>query len=66
MQNRACRYCGLPWPGDEAITLEDLRNGAKVDLPICIKAPLAYRWFKDSGINGHMFDQVETVKETPT
>jgi hypothetical protein len=64
MQNRICRYCGLAWPGDEAITLEDLRKGAKDDLPICIKAPPADRWFKDSGINGHMFDSRDSLKKT--
>jgi hypothetical protein len=65
MRNLTCRHCGLPWPGDEAITLGDLRRGAKLEMPICIQAPPADKWFKDSGINGHMFDQVETVKETP-
>ena len=56
MNKKVCRHCGLPWPGDDALTLEDLARGEKLDLPICIKAPPADRWFKDSGINGHMFE----------
>lgn len=56
MQNLECRHCGLPWPGDQSLTLEDLRKRMKSDLPVCIKAPPADRWFKDSGINGHMFE----------
>lgn len=58
MPTKVCRFCKLPWPGDEAITLEDLSKGMKVDMPVCLKAPPADRWFKDSGINGHMFDEI--------
>jgi len=58
MSKKVCRYCKLPWPGDESITLEDLAKGVKSDLPVCIKAPPPDRWFKDSGINGHMFDEI--------
>lgn len=56
-----CRHCGLPWPGDDALTMEDLQKRAKPDLPICIKAPPAGRWLIDSGINGHIFDAIATV-----
>ena len=54
----SCRHCGLPWPGDSSLTLDDLRKRMKVDLPICIKAPPSDRWFVDSGINGHMFEEL--------
>jgi hypothetical protein len=32
-------------------------------MPICLKAPPSDRWFKDSGINGHMFDQQDPVND---
>lgn len=50
-----CVHCGIPWPGDDTITRSDLRDG-KPDLPVCIKAPPRDRWLKDSGINGHIFE----------
>ena len=55
-KKKACRHCGLPWPGDDALTLDDLKNRAKPELPVCIKTPPADRWFIDSGINGHIFE----------
>lgn len=63
----ACRHCGMPWPGDDALTLDDLRKGEKVEMPICIKSPPRDRWFVDSGINGHMFEPVtpSNGRETP-
>ena len=60
-----CRYCGLPWPGDKSLSLNDLINGAKPDLPICIKAPPAKRWMVDSGINGHIFNATNPVSRIP-
>lgn len=50
-----CRNCGLPWPGDDALTRDELINRRSPSLPICIKAPRSDRWFIDSGINGHVF-----------
>jgi len=49
-----CCHCGVPWPGNDKITADDLLDG-KPDLPVCIKSPGKDRWLKDSGINGHMF-----------
>lgn len=57
--NLACRYCKLPWPGDRSLSIEDLRNRMKPDLPVCIKAPPRDRWLIDSGINGHLFEEVK-------
>ena len=54
--SRRCRYCDLLWPGDDAITLDDLRSRHSSKMPICIKAPRSDRWFIDSGINGHVFE----------
>ena len=58
----ACRHCGLPWPGDKSLTMEDLAKGEKIDLPICIMAPPKNRWFVDSGINGHVFDRIDRIE----
>lgn len=56
MSSISCRFCGVPYPGDENISLDDLRRREVPSLPVCIKAPPSNRWFVDSGINGHMFD----------
>lgn len=51
-----CRHCGLPWPG-EALTVEVLMLRVMPSMPICPFAKLSGRWFVDSGINGHVFDE---------
>ena len=57
-----CRHCGIRWPGDDAITIDDLRRREVPSLPVCIKAPSADRWFVDSGINGHVFDETRGAR----
>lgn len=63
MTRLVCRHCGLPWPGDIAVTSEALLAREIVEMPTCIKAPPRERWFVDSGINGHMFDASADVGE---
>ena len=50
----ACIHCGIRWPGDDEIAVDDLLFG-KPDFPVCIKSPGRDRWLMDSGINGHIF-----------
>ncbi len=57
MTRLACRHCGLPWPGDEALTTDVLIRRVMPSIPICPFALPGDRWFVDSGINGHVFDE---------
>lgn len=60
MSGIVCRHCGLPWPGDDALTTDVLITRVMPSMPICPFASPGGRWFVDSGINGHVFD--DTMK----